>query len=331
MGGVMMRMQQRVRRLNYCMSPALGGFVNVFGFLGFEHFNLGISYHDIDTSSVSMSTTMTSTLEPQPEEDLFFVSLNDDKPVTIVLLHGLLNSHLEWAYVMIHLADYHILAPDLSGHSNSRDVLPADLSSSAERVARLIRRHAKDGRAHVVGLSMGAFVALRLSQRHPDLVRSAFVTAGHPMERRWAWVVDHPSVTWYLSWFLLEVVPSWLYAAVASGWGMLPHEELMGEMRRNRRWDVICDVDAGLRELTWDDVRELPVRTLSVAAGGGGGIDDVEAVRRMGREMPVEGSRGAVVRGAVHTWNLQKPVLFAESVVAWIEGRELPEGMEILE
>ena len=69
------------------------------------------------------------------------------------------------------------------------------------------------------------------------------------------------------------------------------------------------------------------MRTLSIAAET---VDDIEAVRRMGREMPVEGSLGAVVRGAVHTWNLQKPELFAEAIKAWVEGRELPEGIEIL-
>ncbi|KAM0430412.1 hypothetical protein ACHAPT_005758 [Fusarium lateritium] len=270
---------------------------------------------------------MTSREPAETEPELFFVSLNDDKPTTIVLLHGLLNSHLEWSFVIPHLSDYHIIAPDLSGHSRSRDILPADIRSSADRVAALIRRHAKGGRAHVVGLSMGAFVTLRLGQRHPGLVLSAFVTAGHPMERQWAWVVGHPSVTYYMTLFLLELVPVWLYMRVATGKGMRRHEELLGEMRRNRRWEVIRTVDMGLMELGWDDVRGLPMRTLSVAAGT---VDDVEAVRRMGREMPVEGSLGAVVRGAVHTWNLQRPELFAEGIKAWVEGRELPGDLEIL-
>ncbi|KAM5354295.1 hypothetical protein ACJ41O_000945 [Fusarium nematophilum] len=264
-------------------------------------------------------------IEAEPE--LFYVSLNDDKPTTIVLLHGLLNSHIEWSFVIPHLSDYHVLAPDLSGHSRSRDILPADLTSSADRVALLIRRHAKHGRAHVVGLSMGAFVTHRLGQRHPELVLSAFVTAGHPMERAWAWVVGHPRVTYYMTLFLLEAVPVWLYMRIATGRGMRRHEELLREMRRNRRWEVIRTVDMGLMELGWEDVRSLPVRTLSVAAET---VDDVEAVRRMGREMPVEGSRAAVVRGAVHTWNLQMPELFAEGIKAWVEQRPLPEGLEIL-
>ncbi len=50
----------------------------------------------------------------------------------------------------------------------------------------------------------------------------------------------------------------------------------------------------------------------------------------MGREMPIEGSLGAVVRGAVHTWNLQKPKLFSDVVRAWIEQSALPERLKIL-
>ncbi|EXK90416.1 hypothetical protein FOQG_07208 [Fusarium oxysporum f. sp. raphani 54005] len=271
---------------------------------------------------------MASPEATEAEQELFFVSLNQDKPITVILLHGLLNSHLEWSYVIPYLSDYHIIAPDISGHSQSRNILPANISSSAERVAVLIRRHAHGGRAHVVGLSMGAFITLRISRQHPELVLSAIVTAGHPMEGHWAWVARYPSITYYAMLVLLELVPTWLYMLVAvKGRGMRRHEELLEEMRHNRRWEVIRAVDTGLLELKWEDIRMLPVKTLAIAAEG---IDDAEAVRRMGREMPVEGSLGAVVRGAVHTWNLQKPKLFSDVIRAWIEQSALPASLEIL-
>ncbi|KAF4952696.1 hypothetical protein FGADI_6586 [Fusarium gaditjirri] len=266
--------------------------------------------------------------EAEQEQELFFVSLNQDKPITVILLHGLLNSHLEWSYVITFLSDYHIIAPDISGHSRSRDILPANISSSADRVAVLIGRHAHGGRAHVVGLSMGAFIALRVGRQHPELVLSAIVTAGHPMEGHWAWVARYPSITYYAMLMLLELVPTWLYMLVAVKCrGMRRHEELLEEMRHNRRWEVIRAVDMGLLELKWEDIRTLPVKTLAIAAEG---IDDVEAVRRMGREMPIEGSLGAVVRGAVHTWNLQKPKLFSDVIRAWIEQSALPASLENL-
>ncbi|KAG5773472.1 hypothetical protein H9Q73_012094 [Fusarium xylarioides] len=175
---------------------------------------------------------------------------------------------------------------------------------------------------------MGAFITLHISRQHPELVLSAIATAGHPMEGHWAWVVRYPSITYYAMLVLLEVVPTWLYMLVAvKGRGMRHHEELLEDMRHNRRWEVIRAVDTGLLELKWEDIRTLPVKTLAIAAEG---IDDVEAVRRMGREMPVEGSLAAVVRGAVHTWNLQKPKLFSEVIRAWIEQSAFPASLEIL-
>ncbi|KAF4475824.1 Dihydrolipoyllysine-residue acetyltransferase component of acetoin cleaving system [Fusarium agapanthi] len=240
---------------------------------------------------------MASPEATEAEQELFFISLNQDKPITVILY-------------MVYLT--HILSGP----------------TSAERVAVLIRRYAHDGQAHVVGLSMGAFITHRISRQHPELVLSATVTAGHPMERHWAWVVRYPSITYYAMLVLLELAPTWLYMLVAvKGRGMRRHEELLEEMRHNRRWEVIRAVDTGLLELKWEDIRTLFVKTLAIAAEG---IDDVEAVRRIGREMPVEGSLAAVVRGAVYTWNLQKPKLFSDVIRAWIEQSALqPRDLDV--
>lgn len=265
-------------------------------------------------------------LEPD-EGELFHVSLHEDKATTVVLLHGLLSCHLEWALVIPHLQDYHVLAIDISGHSRSRHILPADLPTSTDRIASIIQKYAKNGQAHVVGLSMGAFIALRLSRTHPTTVQSLFITAGHPMRGIYKFVASHPSITYYMTFFTLRIIPPWLYFWVASLNGVARHDELYSELKKNRDWNVIRDVDAGLMELSWEDVRAVPVKTLAIAAGT---IDDVEAVRRMGRELPVEGSLGAVVRGAVHSWDLQKPELFAQGIRAWIEGTQLPGEIEVL-
>jgi len=140
---------------------------------------------------------------------------------------------------------------------------------------------------------------------------------------------------------------------------MLPHEELRAEMKRNAKWEVVRDVYSSiLRDCDWELVRELGdlqvgignsfgdgedgeegqrgVRILVVAAGK---QDDVEAAREMGRVWREDDhlareerggtrtrtrtkSKAAVVRGAVHAWNLQFPEVFAEGIKAWVEGRE---------
>jgi pimeloyl-ACP methyl ester carboxylesterase len=266
----------------------------------------------------------------QDEEELFHHSLNPAATTTIVLIHGLLSSHLEWAFVTPHLEAYHLLVVDAPGHSSSTHLLPARISPAADRVAALIRHRAHRGRAHVVGLSMGGFIALDLARRHPSLVLSAFATGAAPFEGSFKFLASHPSIIWYLMAFI-DALPESMYWWLAGRRGLLRHPELRVEMRRNRRWEVVRDVYSSILELGWEEVREITeVRTLSIA---GGVQDQVNATRKMGiiwKEEGLRESKAVVVRDAMHAWDLQLPDLFAEGVKSWVEGRDLPARFEEL-
>lgn len=94
-------------------------------------------------------------------------------PETLVFLHGLMLTSPSWHYQVERFrATHRVITFDLRGQGLSdkpRDGL--DLDTLAEDAAGLIRHLAPEG-AHVVGFSMGAFIALRLAARHPALVRS---------------------------------------------------------------------------------------------------------------------------------------------------------------
>jgi pimeloyl-ACP methyl ester carboxylesterase len=113
---------------------------------------------------------------PNTSEQLFHLSLNDDKPRTILLLHGLMSSHREWAKITPSLSEYHLLIPDLPGHRSSDHLGPFTLSNASELVARLIRAYAHNSQCHVAGFSGGGFVAVELANRHPELVQSLFIS-----------------------------------------------------------------------------------------------------------------------------------------------------------
>jgi pimeloyl-ACP methyl ester carboxylesterase len=95
---------------------------------------------------------------------------------TIVFLHGTRLTGASWAPQLADLgADFHCLAPDLAGHGSAAHV-PFTLDGAAERVAELIANEATDGRAIVVGLSLGGYVAMDLASRWPDRVRGLVVS-----------------------------------------------------------------------------------------------------------------------------------------------------------
>jgi pimeloyl-ACP methyl ester carboxylesterase len=89
---------------------------------------------------------------------------------TIVFLHGTRLTGAEWAVQVADLSDeFACLTPDLPGHGSAEDV-PFTVEGAAERVADLIAREAAGGRAILVGLSLGGYVAMAVAARWPERV-----------------------------------------------------------------------------------------------------------------------------------------------------------------
>lgn len=275
--------------------------------------------------------------EPSPQEpsSLFFVSLGDHNPTTIILLHGGLSCHLEWSEVVPHLVGrYHVLLPDLPSHSASRHIKLVSVEDVADRVADLIRTHAHGSRAHVVGLSMGGFIAQRLAIEHPSLVMSLFVTGAEPYREGIRLTVAHqPALVFCVVWLIL-FLPDWLYWSYASWIGFRRHEALLIEMRQNCTLEMLRNEFRSIVRYKLSDVKRIQSRTITVA---GGKQDDVAGTALVGnalRDRDIEGSesrfmsRSVVVNQALHAWNLQYPALFAAGILAWIENTALPEEFQ---
>jgi pimeloyl-ACP methyl ester carboxylesterase len=93
----------------------------------------------------------------------------------VVLVHAFWMSHLSFDDIIDPLAQrFHVIAPDMPGFGESEKPSPAryayGIESAAEAVADLIAAFGV-GRAHVIGHSMGAAIALTLAAGHPELVQ----------------------------------------------------------------------------------------------------------------------------------------------------------------
>lgn len=117
------------------------------------------------------SNGSSSTTEARPAPR----SRADDQP-TIVFLHGTRLTGASWAAQVAELAEeFHCLVPDLPGHGTAAD-LDFTLAGAAERVAELIEGEAHGGRAIVVGLSLGGYVAMDVAARWPERVRGLVIS-----------------------------------------------------------------------------------------------------------------------------------------------------------
>ena len=102
----------------------------------------------------------------------------------LLLLHGLGSSVRDWDAQIAHFStDFHVIAVDLPGHGQSPDLSgPVDITDFSDQVANTL--DATDTvPCHVVGISMGAMVALQLALDHPKRVAS-LVLVNSPADMR---------------------------------------------------------------------------------------------------------------------------------------------------
>ncbi|WP_211208377.1 alpha/beta fold hydrolase [Corynebacterium lubricantis] len=128
---------------------------------------------------------------------------------TIIFLHGGSAGGWTWQGVVEHLPDRHILTPDLPGFGERYKTQWPGLDAVADEIAELIRSRAVGGQAHVVGLSLGGVVAIRLITRHPEVVRSCLIT-GAPVagySRVEKFVISLQVPLWHRRWYWALQVP----------------------------------------------------------------------------------------------------------------------------
>lgn len=117
----------------------------------------------------------------QQKESIFDSAGPADAPA-IVLIHGAVVSRKMWLPQLRGLSDeFHVIAPDLPGHGALADT-PFTFETAADELSDLIQQ-AAGGRALVVGLSLGGYVAMELADRFPHLA-AGLVLSGSSLNFR---------------------------------------------------------------------------------------------------------------------------------------------------
>lgn len=250
---------------------------------------------------------------------------------TIVFLHGGGGAGWNWAPQVEALAPhYHCLVPDLPEQGRSLAVGPFTMADATARLSDLIRRRAHGGRAHVVGLSLGAQLTVNMLSQAPALFQRAIVSSA-----------------------LLRPLPfAGLYKAsvlaASFRWGVAPLQNSRWYARLNMRHA------AGIPERYfpqfWEDYQRLTADAFARVAAEGmafrspAGLENaqVPVLVVVGRKeyAPMHASardllavlpdaRGVVVDvgrslAENHNWNLNAPDLFTRMVRAWLTEQPLP-------
>jgi pimeloyl-ACP methyl ester carboxylesterase len=103
---------------------------------------------------------------------------------TIVFLHGMRVTRRMWQPQMEALAsDFRVIALDLPGHGSLRDE-PFELDRAVEHVAQVVDQTA-NGRALIVGLSLGGYIAMEFGARCPEKAAGLVIASASVEPRGW--------------------------------------------------------------------------------------------------------------------------------------------------
>jgi pimeloyl-ACP methyl ester carboxylesterase len=239
----------------------------------------------------------------------------------VVLLHGLGTSGWMWHRIAPVLAeDFHVLVPDLPGHGRSGRAW-VSLADTVDVVAEVVRSRTAAGRAHVVGLSLGGYVAALLAANEPAVVLSVVVSGvnvlpfAHPTMMRLFSRIIGPFAT---SGPMVRANAKALKVPAAdfAGYRSAAKEVARGTFTRVGDEVTVFEVPA--------KAGSSPCRLLAVA-----GANENEKILQ---SLPVlaEGfARGEarLVPGVGHAWSGEAPELFAAMIRAHVADTKLPANL----
>ena len=238
---------------------------------------------------------------------------------SILFIHGVGVSGWMWKKQVATFPDYRCLSVDLPGHGKSNQVPWVSLVDTADQIAAIIRARATNGKAHVVGLSLGGHTGLALLERHAE-------------------VVDHAVISGVTDGSMPNQI--WLKPQTALMSVLLKQRWFMNSLAQSMRLppDLKPDLAEGLKDLStrayrdiWQEavhfqvtpaiLQQVNVPTLIVA--GGKETDLIkQTVGKIANMMPH--AEGRIAPGVGHGWNFEAPDLFSAMVRAWITDAPLP-------
>ena len=270
---------------------------------------------------------------------LSFEAFGPKNAATIVFLNGGGAGGWMWQPVIQCLQDYYCLVSDQPEHGLNRAIAPFSMELAAEKAAELILRHARGGKACVVGLSEGAQVAVQLLATAPERVEKAVVSS--------ALVLPIPGMGWAASRALL----AWTYRL-----SIPPFKNSDWWIRLNMKYaagipfEYYSDFKKDFQEMTESEWTNLIIANQQFRVPVGlekaeaptlilAGKNEYPAMKQSARDLVKalpRASGGFINLGKnstmtkEHNWALTAPELFARTVRAWIEERPLPGEIEAM-
>ena len=253
---------------------------------------------------------------------LYLKEKGTENTETIIFLHsGAMSS---WMYdeQIKAFNDYHCIIPDLPEHGQSIDVKPFSIIDSAERITNIIQDRAHNGRAHLVGISLGAQIILQILSTTPNVVDHAVVSGTLmrtiPQTETILKLLDY-AIKIYTpvkdTDFFIKAnmhtynIPKHLFENFKQSTQLVNHDALERILIEN----MLFKLPDGLEKV------KTPVLVMA-------GEKDYKIIKESAYNLikTFQISKGYMAPKLGHLWNLESPDLFNKILRSWINNIDLP-------
>ncbi len=259
--------------------------------------------------------------------NLYNKETHPENKETILFIHGYNMAGWMWDEQVKAFSDYHCLVPDLPEHGNSSDVEPFTIDGAAQILIDLILDKAQSGKAHLVGMSLGAQVVLQILSTAPEvadhtLISGALVNTTPPSES-FQKLLD----------YLLEVYIPIKNHHLSIGSYIRSYNIPKGLIRKFKESTYVISEDSSDRIIRENLLFERPngLEKVNTPVLVMFGEKDYRIIKESADELlnVIPNSKGAVAREVGHMWNMEKPELFKDVLRAWITDNPLPATLKL--
>jgi pimeloyl-ACP methyl ester carboxylesterase len=257
------------------------------------------------------------------EMDLYFKETGDKESETIIFLHELNMAGWMWCRQTESLPDYHCIVPDLPGHGESQNIAKFTLDDAAKQVIELIDQRSLNGKAHLVGMAMGAQVILKILSRAPEVadrvfISGALINSTSPSESFHELLDyllnvyipvkdDHLSIGSYIRCY---GIPKNQRGKYINSTQVIKPSTAFNVLKENILFEMPDNLD------------KFPNSVLVMA-----GEKDYSVIKRCALDIAdkLPCSNAYLATGVGHIWNLEAPELFNQVLHSFLSGKSLPD------
>ncbi len=252
---------------------------------------------------------------------LEYSEFNSSANDTIVFLHGAGIGGWMWKPNIQHLTHFHCIAVDFPGHGESHGLPWNSFEDTAKGVARLITEKGKNGVAHVVGLSLGGYIALTLLKIAPHVVRRTLISGVQIGKMPYARLIE-------LSAYAIAPFLHYQRLILMNAKGLrVPQKYIPDYVKGAKQFSkqsylAIIKEAVNFEFSTEDFPRNKDVLLLAGAREHQRVLSSLNYFQRLNKVISF------IVDDVGHAWSIEAPELFSEVVHAWITVEKMPDQLQ---